>query len=90
MKKPVVLGILFVLAVVAVMLYSTLNISRYRVEVCMQFDGRMNCAKAAAESKQAALQTAVQTACAPISGGVTDTIRCQNTQPATVNWLSGN
>ena len=40
MKKPVVVGIAFVVAVLAVLIYSTMNLAQYRVEVCMAFNGR--------------------------------------------------
>ncbi len=89
MKRPVLIGIFFVIAVLAVLIYSTMNLSSARVEVCMDFQGRHACSTAAATTKDYALRSATQTACAQISSGVTDTIGCQNTNPASVRWLSG-
>jgi len=43
MKKPVLFGILFVLIVLGVIVYSSFNLAKYRVEVCVTFNGRTNC-----------------------------------------------
>ena len=86
MKKPVWIGIIFLLAVFGVILYSTMNMSQFRVKVCMQYNGAMNCATAAGSSKEFALRQAVSTACATIAGGVTGTMACERSEPATVEW----
>ena len=60
----------------------------HRVEVCITFEGQSECKIASGGTKEAALRTAVENACALISGGPTDTVRCQNTQPTKLNWLT--
>ena len=86
MKKPVIIGILFFLAIVAVIIYSTMNLSRYRVEVCMQFNGRTSCRTTSGSTEEFALRTAMQNACAEIASGVTDSIACEHSQPLRVTW----
>jgi hypothetical protein len=71
----------------ALLAYSTFSGRRYRVEVCMSFDGRSSCRTVSAKSEDAALRSAVENACADVSSGVTDTMRCQNTTPQSVKWL---
>ena len=78
---------LFVIAFVALLAYSTWQGPRYRVEVCMTFDGRSTCKTVNAKSEAGALRSAKENACADISSGVDDTIRCQNSEPASVKWL---
>jgi len=85
-KKPVIIGILFFLAIVAVIIYSTMNLSRYRVEVCMQFNGRTSCRTTSGSTEDFALRTAMQNACAEIASGVTDSIACEHSQPLRVTW----
>jgi hypothetical protein len=85
-KKPVLIGIVFFLVIVGVVLYSTMTMTQYRVKVCMQFNGQMNCATAAGSTKEFALRQAVSTACAPIAGGVTQTLACERSEPATTEW----
>ena len=43
MHKTVVIGIIFVVAVLAFLLYSSMHIATARVEVCVEFGGRTSC-----------------------------------------------
>ncbi len=89
MRKPVLAGIVFVIVFAAVLVISTVNLTRgrHRVEVCMQFNGRTDCRVASGGSKDSALRTAVNNACALISGGVTDSQQCEHSTPVSVRWL---
>jgi hypothetical protein len=87
MKKPVLLGILFVGAVLGLIVYLTMNMARHRVEVCIEFGGQTSCRTAAGSTQEFALRTAIQNACAEISSGVTDSIRCEHTEPKKTTWL---
>jgi hypothetical protein len=87
MKKPVIVGIVFVLVVLAVIVYSTMNLASHRVEVCMQFKGQTNCRIASGSTEQFALKTAISNACAGIASGVTDSIACEQSPPNKVTWL---
>ena len=40
MKKPVLFGIIFVLIVLGVIVYSSFNLAKVRLEVCINFNGR--------------------------------------------------
>jgi hypothetical protein len=86
MKKQTWIGIGFLLVVAGGILYSTMSMTRYRVKVCMQFQGQFNCATAAGSTKDYAMRQAVSTACAPIAGGVTQTLACERAQPGSVEW----
>ncbi len=87
MKRPVLLGVLFVLLVLGVLVYSSFHLSTYGVEVCMNYNGRTACATAKGANKETALDNAMQTACAQIASGVTETIGCSRTEPAKETWL---
>jgi hypothetical protein len=87
MKKPVLVGVIFVLVVLAVLVYSSFHLAAYGVEVCMNYNGRTACSTAKGASKETALDSAIQTACAQIASGVTDTIGCGRTAPAKETWL---
>lgn len=87
MKKPVLLGILFLVAVVGVLLYSTLSLSQFRVEVCMEFRGAQSCRTASGATQDFALKTAKSNACALIASGVTDTLACEHNEPVSTKWL---
>jgi hypothetical protein len=87
MKKPVLIGILFCAAILALIIYSTMNMATNRVEVCMQFEGRQNCRIASGSTREFALRTAISNACAGIASGVTDSIKCEHQEPVKLNWL---
>ena len=87
MKKPVLFGIVFVLIVLGVIVYSSFNLAKVRVEVCVNFNGRTNCKTASAVSEEFATQTAVANACGEIAFGVTDTVNCEHTPPTKVTRL---
>ena len=87
MSRPVLAGILFVVAVVGMIIYMTFSMGRrVRAEVCMEFNGRTACKTVSGDTQQHVLQTGVSNACADISSGVTDTINCEHTAPKSVTW----
>jgi hypothetical protein len=87
MKKPaVLLAILFAAVFLFFMVRSTFQANRFRCEVCMEFEGRRDCRTASAATKDHALRTAIDNACAQLAAGVTETSRCTQTQPASVRW----
>lgn len=90
MKKSAVwLGVAFVVLVITMVILSTMNTAAFRVEVCMEYQGRSSCRTAGAATEEQALRTATENACALIASGVTDSIGCGNTRPVSVKWLKG-
>jgi hypothetical protein len=87
MKKPVLVGILIVAVILGIIVYSSMNLAAYRVEVCMAFNGKTNCRTASGSSEEFALRSATTNACAEIASGVTETIGCEQTKPEKVTWL---
>jgi hypothetical protein len=86
-KKPVLLGIAFALIVLGVLVYSSMNLSQHRVEVCITYNGRQACATDLGATREAAMRAATTSACAQISSGVTGSIGCENTKPDKITWL---
>ena len=87
MKKSALIGIVFVLALVAVIYYSTASLAVHRVEVCMEFKGATSCRTVSGSEKEQTLRTAVSNACATIASGVTDSMACDRAEPKKVTWL---
>ena len=87
MKKPVVVAILFVVVVLTVIVYSTLNLAKFKVEVCMQYNGATSCRTASGATRDETLRTAVTNACALIASGMTESGQCERSQPVSVRWL---
>jgi hypothetical protein len=83
----VLVSLVFVGAVVAALIRSTMNLAQYRVEVCMDYQGRSSCRTAAGSTEEFALRSATDNACALIATGVTDSMACDRTPPRSVRWL---
>ena len=88
MKKPGIYIAVFILIVVALILYSTLAGKRYRAEVCMTFHGRSACKTVTGKSEESVLRGGITNACADIASGVTETMSCEQSPPQKVTWLA--
>ena len=87
MRKPVLAGVIFVLLVLGVIIYSSFNLAKYRLEVCVNFNGKTNCKTASAVSEEFAQQTATANAFGEFAFGVTETVACQHSVPAKITRL---
>ena len=87
MSKTVIIGVVFVVAVIAFLIYSSMHIAHYRVEVCVAFNGRNSCRIASADTQAHALQSAQSNACALMVSGVTEVMQCEHATPTSVKWL---
>jgi hypothetical protein len=89
MNKKLALAVVIVvgLLLLGYMFYSSTSNVRYRVEVCVAFQGRTSCRTARADNQEHALRSAQSNACALIASGVTDTMQCEHTNPTSVKWL---
>jgi len=76
------------LAVLATaILYSTMGLNQFSVEVCMAFQGARACRTAAGANREEALRTATDNACAFLASGRTDSMACSRTPPESTRWI---
>lgn len=72
-----------VIGAVTVGLYvATLSQAAFECEACMEFDGRRECRTVMGPSREEAERGAVSNACALLTRGVTETVRCEGSRPA--------
>lgn len=71
----------FAALVLAFLVYSSMSLGQYTCEACMEFRGQTKCRTAKGSTLEEARRTAIDNACAFLSGGVTDSIACTNTPP---------
>ncbi len=83
--KLVIAGV--VLLLVAALVYSTLSLARYECEVCVSFRGRSACRVAAGATREEAIRTASDNACAFLASGRTDSMACGRTLPTRIRWI---
>jgi len=85
--KVVLIVVLAVFGLGLLFYYSITSNVRYRVEVCVAYNGRTSCRTARADTQQNALHSAQSNACALIASGVTETMQCERSTPTSVKWL---
>jgi hypothetical protein len=73
------IGVVLVLGFLAALVYATLRETAVSCEVCVEFAGQSACRRAKAADRDQALQMAQSTACAVLSGGVTQGMQCNRT-----------
>jgi len=83
-KKVRLVVVVFVLAVVVYIVTSSMGIAKVSCEVCVDFKGRLACRTARGPTRDDAIVTARDNACAQIVSGRTDNILCGGSQPASV------
>jgi len=73
-----------VIALGAVLIYSSLQQTRERYEVCMTFKGATHCATAAGSNYDQAVRSAEEIDCELIASGRDENMLCLDTQPVSV------
>jgi preprotein translocase subunit SecF len=84
MKRSTVFTLAAIALVIALFFYMTTARANQQCTVCMDFQGRSNCATAAGSTAAEATETAHRTACGPIAIGMNETIACENRAPVSV------
>jgi hypothetical protein len=81
-SRNLVAALVVLLPIIAFVVYSSFQVSAVECEVCMRYDGRQSCRTTSAATRDEALRSAVDNACALLTSGMTETIRCQRGEPA--------
>jgi len=85
MKKPVkisaVVGFALLLGYI---IYSSMTLAQVRCEVCIEFHGKRECRSASGANAEEAQRSATDLACVFLASGMTDSIACSNTRPASL------
>lgn len=84
MKRSTLFTIAAVAAVVLLFFFMTTASANQECNVCVEFNGRSNCATALGSSVSEATETAHRTACGPVAQGMNESIACDNRAPVSV------
>jgi hypothetical protein len=88
MKRSTLFTIAAVAAVVLLFFYMTTARADEECNVCVEFQGRSNCAAALGTTVSEATETAHRTACGPLVRGMNESIACDNRAPVSVQCTS--
>ena len=78
------LGVALAIGFAAALVMATLDQMQVTCEVCVEFGGRRACREGAASDRDGAIRQARSTACAILSRGITEGMRCDRTPPVSV------
>jgi hypothetical protein len=70
--------ILFIVAFIGFLAWTTLSAQKVSCTVCVEFNGKSNCASASHSDTVEAARSAQTTACGPVTSGMNETIACGN------------
>lgn len=79
--RATIIGLVLAVGTLALVVYSILSSYRYTCEACVSFGGQTSCREASGRTPEAATRMAVDTACAFIARGMTETVQCTGKPP---------
>ena len=84
MAKTTITTLVFLVLFIGGVVYLSTRVAREECRVCLTYQGRTECRTAASGTREAAVQSAVTSACGTLAAGMTETIQCENTRPDSV------
>lgn len=81
MKSTSWLALVALLAIGGFVVVSSLRVAGVRCEVCVEFDGARACRTVDGANEKDALAAARTNACAQLTSGVTNSMRCERQEP---------
>ena len=79
--KNLIAALVILTPIIGFVVWSSFQVNAVECEVCLRFDGRDMCRTASAATQNEALRSATDNACALLTSGMTNTIRCHNVDP---------
>jgi hypothetical protein len=80
----IALRVLAVLLFAGALFYATFHEASVRCDVCLDFGGESACRSGAGADREAAIRSAVASACAVLARGVTQSFACDGAPPRSV------
>ena len=81
MTRYRIITVLIIAGFVGFLVWSTIKAQEVECHVCVNFNGKENCALATGSSEREAAETAQSTACGPLTSGMNDAIACGRIEP---------
>jgi hypothetical protein len=81
MKRGTIITIVAIVAFGVLLLFNTLSAQKVECTVCVEFNGKRNCATASHANEEDAKRSAQSTACGILASGMDQSIACGRIQP---------
>ncbi len=86
-SKAWLLGALVALALLSLLIFSSLNLAKYKAEVCVTFNGMTQCRTAAGATEEYVIRAATSDACSTMASGVTQSMACEQASAPVIHWI---
>ncbi|UCG87952.1 MAG: hypothetical protein JSW71_05250 [Gemmatimonadota bacterium] len=83
-KGRVVAAIVSVIALLAVLIYGSMSTVKAECELCVEYNGRIECRRGSGADQQEARLAAQRAACAVMAAGMAESVNCQRVPPSNV------
>jgi hypothetical protein len=84
MGKTTKATLVFLVLFIGIVVYLSTRVAHHECRVCVTFNGQTLCRTAASGTDKAAIESAVTSACSGLASGMTESIKCENTRPDSV------
>jgi len=81
MSKGAIIAIVFVVAVAGLIWASLRGVNEVTCEVCITYNEETACRTGKGRTKEDAIDVATRSACAVLSSGMTESMKCERTTP---------
>jgi hypothetical protein len=81
MKRGTIITLVAIVLFGALLLFNTLSAQKVECTVCVEFNGKRNCASASHANESDARQSAQTTACGTLANGMNESIACGRVVP---------
>jgi hypothetical protein len=81
MRKGTLAALVLLPPIIALVIYNSFQVSEFQCTVCIEFEGRKECRTVTGQTETEGLQSATTNACALLTSGMTESIRCSHTPP---------
>ena len=81
LRKTTVAALVLLPPIIGLVIYNSFQVSDFRCTVCITFDGQEACRTVTAQTESEGLRSATDNACALLTSGMTNSIRCSRTPP---------
>jgi hypothetical protein len=81
MKRGTIITLVAIVLFGALLLFNTLSAQKVVCTVCVEFNGKRNCASASHANETDARQSAQTTACGTLANGMNESIACGRVVP---------
>lgn len=85
--KALILGVIVAAGLLSLLVFSSMNLAKYKAEVCVTFNGMTQCRTAAGATEEYVIRAATSDACSTLASGVTQSMACEQAPTQSIHWI---